>query len=378
MARTTRKKQQQQNKTTAAILMVIIVVVFWLLLSVAFDLPILDLVKDPSDKTQNVGVPTATPTPYGGGTAQSTPTPEPSDSGTTPEPGTTASPTDAPTAAPTDQTRTHRYYLYAYRDGSSVYSEYRDYSYTGTLESQALVRTALNELMALLNYNIKYNSIILDENGLHVDLAASGAPFVKNSYYLSTGVFAAEYSTYDQQVYGILDSICYTAKDILGSNTGIFITMDGKAMTFTGLSMDTTFNTDVPYLGYTYYHEHYKSDTDIYTVAMNNGVPLTFATDVKYYFRGTIGASAVDVTLTSTPLAGTVIIKIMSLEDTPMYILNIDSNKVLVSVPEDTTIKVVLYQDAESNLIGEWHTISGDKTLVDKVNLEFMRYELNQ
>lgn len=368
------KKHEKTSRTSVVILSVVIVLVFWLILSVAFELPFLDFVKDGPTNTTG-GLPTANNT----ATPTATPTAAPSGEGVTPTPDVGEIATATPTpGATTEEEKSVTCYLFAYRDGSVAYSENYDYSYTGTLDKQALARDCLNRLPSLLNYNIRYNTIILDENGIHIDLASDGAPFIKDSYYFATGVHPVDYGTYDQQVYGILDSICYTAKDCLGSNTGVYITMDGKAMSFTGLTMNTQFSAESPYLGYTYYHEHYETDSDIYAEAMNNGVALTFAANVKYYFRGTIGTNTVDVTLTSTPSAGMVIIKIMSKEDTPMYIFNIDSNKVLVSDPEDTTLKVVLYQKADSSLVGEWHTITGGNTIVDKVQLTYMDYEVYQ
>ena len=368
-----KRKKKKQSNIAANFLLVVIVVIFWLLLSVAFELPFLDLVKDDVDRTQDIS--TATPTAN-----FATPTPNISGN-TTPEPGTTETPTptESPTSDPQANSQTRTYFLFVYKDGASAYNEQASYTYTGELDKQLLVKDALSKLATLLNYNVKYNTIILDENGLHVDLSATGAPFVKDAYTLPTGVFPADYSTYDQQVFGILDSICFTAKDILGSNVGIFITMDGAAMDFGGqLVMDTTFSTDIPYLGYTYYHENYNPQVDIYSIAMAQGVPLTFATNVKYYFHGTIGTRQVDVTLTANLEADMVVIKIMSMDDVPMYVLTTDSNKVMVSDFSDTTIRIVLYQDANSNLLGEWQTISGGNTLVDNVSLEFMRYELNQ
>lgn len=372
MAKSKRKKKKQST-AAANFLVVVIIVIFWLLLSVAFELPFLDLVKDTPDATQDP-ISTATATP----TNNATPTPNVGNN-VTPAPGTTATPTPEATSTAQPGTETKNYFLFVYKDGAIAYNEQAGYTYAGDLDKQALVRDALNKLATLLNYNVKYNTIILDENGLHVDLSATGAPFVKGAYIVPTGLFPTEYSTYDQEVFGILDSICFTAKDILGSNVGVFITMDGAAMDFGGqLVMDTTFSTDIPYLGYTYYHENYNPQQDVYSVAMNSGVPLTFATNVKYYFHGTIGTKQVDVTLTANLEADLVVIKLMSMDDTPMYVMTVDSNKVMVSDPSDTTVKIVLYQDGNDNLLGEWQTISGGTTLVDNVSLDFMRYELNQ
>ncbi len=366
------KKNEKANIASIVLLSVVILLVFWLILSVAFELPFLDFIKDdPTNTTGGQPVSTHTPEP-------ATPTPTHSGDEPTPTP-VTGEPTAAPTPdSTTDVPQTVKCYLFAYKDGTAAYNESYDYSYTGTLDKQALARDCLNKLPSFLNYNLRYNTIILDENGIHIDLSSDGSPFVKDSYYLSTGVHPVEYTTYDQQVYGILDSICYTAKDCLGSNTGVYITMDGKAMSFTGLTMNTQFSAETPYLGYTYYHEHYETGTDIYAEAMNNGVALTFAANVKYYYRGTIGANTVDVTLTATPSTGMVIVKIMSQEDTPMYIFNVDSNRVLLSDPEDTTVNAVLYQKADNSLVGEWQTIIGGSTTVDKVQLTFMNYEVYQ
>ncbi len=368
-----RSSGKGSSRVMTIALIVVIVLVSWFILSVAIDFPYLDLFPGQEDTGDiSTGPAVLTPTPTDGLLPAETADP----SATADNTGNTDS--SAQTAAPVEDTtgqKTGFYTLLAYKDGQPAYNESMSYQYDGDETDEARLRRAMDALAPFLNYNIVFNSMTLDENGVHIDLSSSGAPFVKDLYYYATGIFAVDYPTYDSQVFGILDSICYTARECCGQSKAVYITMDGHALGFDGLNLAVSFSADAPYMGYSYYRENSQAPASVRDTGLQHGTPLTFAEGVRYYFKGTIGSTQADVTLIVSQAGSLVVLKVMSQTDTPIYLLNVEANKVLSS-DESETESFTLYQDADGNLIGE-HQAAG-AALTEDVRLGFVGYELNQ